>query len=79
MLLDSRTQTLEKYDAGLSLEVASGLHMGLRHDSLNKENIEVGNVLFFLHHAVNSSSVVASEFVLNWQKKALAARFGYTH
>lgn len=79
VFFDSRTQALEKYDAGLSLEVASGLHLGLRHDSLNKDALEVGNILLFLHHQANANSVVASEFVLNWQKKALAARFGYTH
>jgi hypothetical protein len=70
---------LEKYDLGLSWEVAPSCFVGLKHDSTSKNSVQVGNVLLYLQHAATLTQTVGTEFVLDYQKRALAARVGYSH
>lgn len=77
--MDPNTQILTKYDFGVAFEPANTLLIGLKHESLNKKNLELGKFyLYFLNYATLTQTV-GSEFILDWQKKNLTARFGLTH
>eukprot|EP00347_Sterkiella_histriomuscorum_P019948 403339679 len=79
LLLDSRTQNLEKYDFGLSWETAPACYLGLKHESNSKNQLQVGNVFLYFHHIATLTQTVGTEFALDYQKKLLTARFGYSH
>lgn len=70
---------MTKYDFGVAFEPAANLLVGIKHESLNAKKLELGK--FFLHffHYASITQTVGSEFVLDWQKKKLDARFGLTH
>lgn len=36
-------------------------------------------MFLYFHHVATLTQVVGTEFALDWQKKALSARFGYSH
>jgi hypothetical protein len=66
LILDPRTQNLEKYDCALNWEVAPGATVGLRHDSTSKDSLSLGRILLNLHHNLPATNqVVGTEFVLD--------------
>lgn len=69
LILDPVTQNLEKYDFGLAWSPAENVFVGVRHESLTKEKLELGKVLFLLHHNVSTSRSIGSEFALNYSTK----------
>jgi len=77
LILDPLTQNLDKYEAGLTWSPAENAFVGLRHESLNKKKVELGKILFFLHHNVSPTRTVGSEFGLEWQSSKVSARVGY--
>ncbi|CDW87474.1 voltage-dependent anion mpp family [Stylonychia lemnae] len=76
IILDPVTQNLEKYDYGLSWSPAEGAFVGLRHESLSKEKLQLGKVLFLLHHNVSTSRSIGSEFAFNYSTNEKDARLG---
>jgi hypothetical protein len=79
LLVDTKKQNLEKYDWGVNWSPAAGATIGLKHESINKNTLELGRFFLFVNHAANASQVVGTEFALNWQSKALEARLGLSH
>lgn len=77
--VDPNTQVLTKYDFGVAFEPAANLLVGLKHESLNAKKLELGKFLLHFFHYASLTQTVGSEFVLDWQKKKLEARFGLTH
>lgn len=78
LILDSRTQNLEKYDFGVSWETAPLCYLGLKHESNSKDKLQIGNLSLYFHHIATLTQVVGTEFSLDYQKKILNARFGYS-
>lgn len=79
IVFDGRASNLDKYDFGLSWEPSTGAFIGLKHESTSKERIQPGKFLFFFHHIVSQSQIVGTEFALDYQKRAVAARLGFLH
>ncbi len=79
LVLGSRFTNLEKYDFGLSWEAAPSCFLGLRHDSLNKQQLSLGKFFLFFHHVASASNTLGTEFTLDYHKKVLEARFGLNH
>jgi hypothetical protein len=79
LLLDPKTQNLQKYDFGVSWAPADKAFVGLKHESLNKDALEFGKFFLFFQHAATLSQTVGTEFILDWQKRVLDARLGLWH
>eukprot|EP00347_Sterkiella_histriomuscorum_P011118 403373691 len=77
LILDAKSQNLEKYDFGLSWAVANNAFVGLKHDSTSKDQLKLGKVLFYLHHNVSLIHTVGTEYTLDFQKKVVEFRLGY--
>jgi hypothetical protein len=78
--LDSKTQKLTKYNAGLLWEPALTTYVGLKHESEKDiEQMQVGKCWLYFYHLASAANTVGSEFSLDWQKKLVEARFGLTH
>ena len=65
VLLNLANQGIEKYDFGLSWQVGNGAFLGLRHDSLSKDELKVGKILFNLHHNISSTQSVGTEVTIH--------------
>ena len=79
IVLDPKTSNIDKYDFGTTWEPASNCFVGLKHESLNKEHLELGKFFLYFHHNVSLVNTVGTEFALNWQKKTVDARLGLIH
>ena len=66
LILDPRVYNLEKYDFGATWEPSTNCFVGLKHESLNKEHLEIGKVFLYFHHNVSLAHTVGTEFALNW-------------
>ena len=55
LVLDSRTQNIEKYDFGLTWEPTSGAFVGVRHESNSKGTLQLGKILFNFHHIASQA------------------------
>ena len=63
---DIKTQNLEKYDFGLSWAPAVDSFVGLKHESLKKDKLELGKFFLFFQHNATLSQTVGTEFTLDW-------------
>lgn len=79
VLFNSRISNLEKYDFGFSWEPAKDVFVALKHESLNKEHLQLGKFFLLFHHIASSAQTVGTEFALDYQKRALEARLGFSH
>ena len=79
VVFDSRSSNLEKYDLGLHWEAAPGCYVGLKHESLAKDKLQVGKILLYFQHAATLAQTVGTEFSLDYQRRVLEARLGYNH
>lgn len=70
---------MEKYDFGFTWEPSQNVFVGLKHESLSKEKLQLGKFLLYFQHNANFTQQVGSEFALDWQKRILEARLGYLH
>ena len=77
--LDPRVTLLKQYDFGLNWSCCGNVNVGLKHESTSKEFLQFGRFLLMFHHAVNARQTVGSEFSLDWQRRLLEARLGFTH
>lgn len=77
--VDAKRQALTKYNFGVNWEPATNAFVGLRHESVNKEALSLGKFFLLFHHNATKSQTVGTEFALDWQKKIVAARFGFLH
>ena len=50
LIVGSRFTNLEKYDFGFSWEAAPNYFVGLKHESLNKEKLQLGRFFLLFHH-----------------------------
>lgn len=65
VLLNLANQGIEKYDFGLSWQVGKGAFLALRHDSLSKDDLKVGRILFNLHHNISATQSLGTEVAIN--------------
>lgn len=79
LIADPSDQKLTKYDFGVVYEPTNRLLVGIKHESASPNKLEFGKFLLYFFHQASFTQTVGSEFNLDWQKKALAARFGIQH
>lgn len=79
MVLGSRFTNLEKYDFGFTWEPSLGCFVGLKHESTNKDTLQLGKFFLMFHHNASFAHTVGTDFILDWQKRILEARLGYLH
>lgn len=70
---------MEKYDLGFSWEPVLGCFVGLKHESLNKQKLQLGKFLLYFHQNATLAQTVGTEFALDWQKRVLEARLALQH
>ena len=70
---------MSKYDFGLSWEPAEKSMVGLKHESTSKDSISLGKFFLYFFHNASQHQTVGTEFSLDWQTRAMEARFGLTH
>jgi len=64
---------------GLLYEPSKDNFIGVRHESVDKEKLNIGKLFFYFFNASNAHNTVGSEFSLNWQNKEVQAKFGIAH
>lgn len=79
LVLNPQAKNLDKYDFGATWSPASGAFVGLKHESVAKDTLQIGKLFLFFHHNATLAQTVGTEFTLDWQKRLLEARFGLTH
>jgi len=78
--VNMKERNFPKYTFGLSWEPADKALFMLKHESIEKEtDLKIGKLFFMFFHQASSKHTLGSEFMLDWQKKAMEARFGLTH
>jgi len=50
LIVGSRFTNLEKYDFGFSWEAGANCFLGLKHESLSKEKLQLGKFFLFFNH-----------------------------
>jgi hypothetical protein len=50
LIIDPQIQSVTKYDFGISWTPALNQLVGLKHESLNKNNFELGKFVLMFHH-----------------------------
>jgi hypothetical protein len=70
---------MPKYNVGMVYEPAEKNYIGIKHESLDKDQITAGKFFFYFFHAASARNTVGSEFTLNWASKVMEARFGLSH
>jgi len=68
-----------KYDAGFVTEPVDNLLVGFRHDSANKEELELGKFVVAIQHKASDLNTVGTEYTYDWKTKATNLRFGINH
>lgn len=66
LLLNVQRQNLDKYNFGLSWSPAANAFVGLKHESANKDKLQFGKFLLYIHHTASAAQTVGTEFTLNW-------------
>jgi len=79
LIVNPSAQNLTKYDFGVVCEPTNNLLVGIRHVSTSENKLEFGKFLLHFFHQASATQTIGSEFSLDWQKKALEARFGLQH
>ena len=79
LVFNPHTAMLDKYDCGFSWSAGSNQLLGLKHESLNKQKLQIGKLLLFVHHYASLNQTLGTEFALDWQKRQLEARMGLQH
>ena len=79
MTVNPANQTAEEYHAGLSWAPAPGVSVGVKHESLNKLNLELGRFLLYFNHVASSTNTIGTEFALNWATRVVTARTAILH
>ena len=77
--VDAKKQLLTTYNAGVVWEPADKILIGLRHESVNKEKLALGNFYLHYYHQASAINTVGTEFKLDWEKKAVTAKLGLLH
>lgn len=76
---EAKKNTFPTYNAGVVFEPSDNALIGLKHESINKEKLEVGKFFLYYFHKASIANTVGSEFTLDWQKKVVEARLGLSH
>lgn len=66
LVLGSRFSNLEKYDFGFTWEPSLGCFVGLKHESTNKDTLQLGKFFLMFHHNATAAQTVGTEFALDW-------------
>mmetsp|Transcript_20000 Transcript_20000/g.14710 ORF Transcript_20000/g.14710 Transcript_20000/m.14710 type:complete len:183 (+) Transcript_20000:386-934(+) len=76
---DVNAGKLTTYNAGAVWEPAENSFLGLKHESVDKENIKLGKFMFYFFHRASENNTIGSEFTLNWATKVIGGRMGVNH
>lgn len=76
---DPAISSLTKYDFGFTWTPVHNALVGLKHESMRKELMEIGKIRLFIHNYATQRQTVGTEFSLDWQKRQLEARLGLLH
>ena len=50
LIFDPNNSSFEKYDLGFSWSAGTNQLVGLKHESLNRHQIELGKLFLYIHH-----------------------------
>jgi len=78
-ILDANKKLVTAYNAGVVWEPADKVLIGVRHESVNKEKLAIGNLYLHYYHHASAFNKVGTEFKLDWQKKEVTAKLGLDH
>ena len=67
------------YNFGVVYEPANNCLVGLKHESLDKDNINPGKFLFYFYHRISAINTLGSQLVYDYPKKNITGIIGATH
>jgi len=66
IVIDAQKQILTSYNGGIVWEPADKVFVGLKHESVNKERLAIGNIFLYYFHQASAVNTVGTEFKLDW-------------
>ncbi len=79
LTFDAKKNKFPTYHAGVVFEPSDNALIGVKHESVNKDKVELGKFFLYYFHRASLANSVGSEFSFDYQKKLVEAKLGLSH